>query len=222
MQRFTVYRNEYFRLYPADEFFKFGTTRMARHVHQMSAIGYDFDALLYQQIDDATDRLFVSGNCAGGIDHPIARRECDFRVLIFGNTRKRGARLALTAGTKRNDFVRGQIAISIDGSKILDTFEIAGLTRNLHDAFHGAADDDNFAIGSSCGIRNRTQTRHVRGKCGDCDSAPCDLDEFRDRLCDIQFRRRSTFSHRIGRVADQCETTFLAERAQFLLIGGIT
>ena len=62
MQRLAVYGDQYFRPYPADEFFKFGAARMSRYVHQMCAVRYDFDPLLDQQIDNPPNRLLVARN----------------------------------------------------------------------------------------------------------------------------------------------------------------
>ena len=106
---------------------------MARNVHQMRAVGDDFDALVDQPIDDAADRLLVAGNGARGIDHPVACRKRDLGMLVLGDARERRARLALAAGAKRHDLVRRQIAVGIDAAEILHAFEIAGLARDLHD-----------------------------------------------------------------------------------------
>ena len=48
VQRLAMHRNEDLRLHPTDQFLKLGAARMARHMHQMRAIGDDLDALLDQ------------------------------------------------------------------------------------------------------------------------------------------------------------------------------
>src|SRR5262249_15393519 len=188
VQCLPVHGDSYCRFYPADEFFKFSTRRMPRYVHQMGSIGYDFDPLLYQQIDDPADRLFVARNCAGGIDHAVPWRERHLGVLVFRDTRKRCARFTLAACTKRDDFVRGQIAIGVHGAKILDALKITSLPRNLHDPLHCPADDNNLAVGSACGVCDGPQARDVRCKCRNSDPTPGRLDEFRDCPRDTGFR----------------------------------
>ena len=155
MQRFTMCRDENLRPRPADHVAQFGAARMPGDVHQVAPVGNDLDPLRDQTVDDPVNRFLVAGDGARGKDDAIAPRQRDFRVLVLSNARQRRPRLALATGTKRDDFVWGQIAVTFRSAKILNAVEIARLPRNLHHTFHGAADDNHFTVGQARRVRHR-------------------------------------------------------------------
>ena len=57
MQSFAMRRHGNLRLEPLIKLFQLTASRMAGHMHEMGAVGDDFDALIDQPIDDAADRL---------------------------------------------------------------------------------------------------------------------------------------------------------------------
>src|SRR5262245_33730833 len=139
VKRLAVNGDNDLRFHPANQIFKLGTPWMARDVEQMGRYRDHYDTLLDQHIAHAPDGLFVSGNISGRIDHPVACRKRHFWVLFFGNARKCGPRLSLASGAQRDDLFRRQIAIGIDGTKILHALAISGFARNLHNALHCAS-----------------------------------------------------------------------------------
>ena len=114
MQRLAVHRNGDARLHPAIKLRHLGAARMAGDVHQMRAVGDDLDALPHQPVDELADRLLVARDGARGEDHQVALRERHLGVLVLGDARERGARLALAAGAQRHDLVVRQVAIGLD------------------------------------------------------------------------------------------------------------
>ena len=70
-------------------------------------------------------------------------------MLVLGDARERGARLALAAGAQRHDLVGRQVAVELGAAEILDAVEIAGLARDLLDAVHRAADHHDLAAGDA-------------------------------------------------------------------------
>ena len=88
MQRLAVNRNEDLRLHPADQILELGAARMARHMHEMRAIGDDGDVLVDQAVDHAADFLFVSGNGARGEDHRVALAERHVGMIVLRDARQ--------------------------------------------------------------------------------------------------------------------------------------
>ena len=76
-------------------------------------------------------------------------------MILARDPRQRGARLALAAGAECEHLVRRQVAVDLDGTKIPDAVEIAGLARDMRDALHGTANQDNLAITGGRGLRDR-------------------------------------------------------------------
>src|SRR5262249_52280390 len=146
---------------PANQLFKLGATWMARNVDEMRAIRNYLDALFGQQINYAPDCFFISRNGASRIDHPVARCKRHLGVLPFGNARKRGAWLPLAAGAERDDLVRRQIAISIDGLEILHALKVTGFPGDLHNAFHSTPNHNYLAASGPRGISNSPKTPNV-------------------------------------------------------------
>src|SRR5262245_5725733 len=103
-------------------------------------------------------------------------------MVVLGNAGERGARLALAAGAECEHLVRRQVAVNLDGTKILDAVEIAGLARDLGDALHGAADQADLASTGGRGLRDRSQARHIGGEGGDGDPRRRAADEFGETL----------------------------------------
>ena len=105
---------------------------MAGDVNEMGAVGDDLDALRHQAIDHPRQR---PSRCRGSArDEKITRsplRERDFRMLVLGDARQRGARLALAAGAERQNLVGRQVAVALHAAKLLHAVEIAGLARHL-------------------------------------------------------------------------------------------
>ena len=134
MQRLAMHRNGDARAHPAVKLRHLGAARMAGDVHQMGAVGDDLDALPDQPVDHLADRLLVARDGARGKDHQVALAKRHLRVLVLGDARERGARLALAAGAQRHDLVGRQIAVGLDAAEIRDAVEIAGLARDLRDA----------------------------------------------------------------------------------------
>jgi len=153
----------------------------------MGAVGDDLDPLRDQAVDDPHHRLLVAGDGARGENYAVAGRERDVGMLVLGNARERGARLALAAGAKRHHLVRGQMAVNIDRTKILHAFEIAGLACDLHDAIHGAADHDHLAPTGGCRLGHGAQARDVRGKRGDRNPSGRRADQFAETLRHVGF-----------------------------------
>src|SRR5262249_25567890 len=95
VQRLGVPRNQELRAHPANHLLELVDARVARDVNEMSAVGDDLDTLRYQAVDDPHHRLLVAGNGARGKNYAVAGRERDVGMLVLGNARERGARLAL-------------------------------------------------------------------------------------------------------------------------------
>ena len=100
-------------------------------------------------------------------------------MIVRGDARQRGARLALAAGAERHHLVGRQVAVDVDGSKFLDAVEIAGLARDLSDPFHGAADQHDLAVAGRRRLGDRTHARHVRSEGRDGDAARRGLESVR-------------------------------------------
>ena len=189
-------------------------------MHEVSAIGDDLDALVDEAVDHPRDRLLVAGNGARGKDHAVAARKRHFRMIILGDAGERGARLALAAGAEREHLVRRQVAVDLDRTEIRDTVEIAGLARDLRDALHGAADQDDLAFAGGRGLRHRAQARHVGGEGGDGHPRRRAADKLGERFRNVGFGGRAPLAERIGGVADQRQAALVAERAQLGFISG--
>ena len=196
-----------------------GAARMAGDVHQMRAVGDDLDALPHQPVDQLADRLLVAGNGARGEDHHVALRQRHLRVLVLGDARDRGARLALAAGAQRHHLVARQIAVGLDAAEIRDAVEIAGLARDLLDPRHRAADDHDLAAGGCGGFGDRAHARHVRREGRDRDASRGAGDQLAQRLRHVGLGGRAAFAHRIGGIADQREAAFVAEPLELRLVG---
>ena len=140
-------------------------------------------------------------------------RERHLGVLVLGDARERGARLALAAGAQRHDLVGRQVAVDLDAAEIADAVEIAGLARDLRDAIHRAADHHHLAARRGGGFGDRAHARHVGGEGRDRDAARRAGDQLAQRFRHVGFGGRAALAHRIGGVADQREAAFVAERA---------
>ena len=135
-------------------------------------------------------------------------------MLVLGDARERGARLALAAGAQRHDLVGRQVAVGLDAAEIGDAVEIAGLARDLLDARPSrgrpprprgppaAAASATARMRATLEAKVVTATRPVRAG-----------DQLAQRLRDVGLGGRTAVAHRIGGVADQREAAFLAERA---------
>ena len=140
-------------------------------------------------------------------------------MIIERDARQRRPRLALAAGTHRDHLVRRQIAVGIGRAEILYAVQIAGFARDLHQPVHGAPDDDDLAVGGARGIGDRLDARDIGGKGRDRNARRRALDQRRQSFRNFGFRRRTAFAHRIGRIPDHGEATFVAERAQLGFVG---
>src|SRR5262249_56270609 len=88
-------------------------------------------------------------------------------------------------------------AVDLDGAKIRDAVEIAGLARNLRDALHGAADQDDLTFAGGRGLRHREQARHVGGEGGDGDPPGRAADELAETFRNVAFAGRAPPPQRI-------------------------
>ena len=64
------------------------------------------------------DRLLVAGNGARGEDHRSPLRQRHLGMLVLGDARERGARLALAAGAQRHHLVGRQIAVDLHAAEL--------------------------------------------------------------------------------------------------------
>ena len=86
---------------PAIERLQLGPPGMAGDVDIGLPVGDDGHVARGQAVLDPADRDLVAGDLAAGEQHDIARFERDL-VVVFGDPRQRGARLALPAGRERS------------------------------------------------------------------------------------------------------------------------
>ena len=56
-----------------------------------------------------------------------------------------------------SDLVGRQIAVGLEAAEGLHALEISGLARDLHNAFHGPADDHHLAAAGTRGIGHAAQ-----------------------------------------------------------------
>ncbi|MGY3514264.1 hypothetical protein ACVIQY_007239 [Bradyrhizobium sp. USDA 3051] len=173
---------------PGDHVAQFVAAGMTGDMDQLVAVGDDLHALQDQAIDDGPDRLLVAGNGARGEDDAVATVERDLGMVVIGDARQRGTRLALAAGAERQHLVLRQMTVDLGGAETLHAVEIAGLARDLHHAFHGAADHDDLTVGGLRSDGDGLEARDIGGKGRDRDAALGGLDELGDGARNLGFR----------------------------------
>ena len=147
------------------------------------------------------------------------RVERDLGMLVLGDARQGRARLALAAGAQGQDLVGRQVAVALGAAKILHAVEIAGLARHLGHPLHGAADQDDLAVGGASGVGHGADAADVGRKCRDSHAGGRGADEFRDGLGDVGLGGRAAVTDGIGRIANEREHAFVAERGEPRRIG---
>ena len=143
---------------------------MSGYVNEMGAVGDHLDALGHEPIDHPIDCLLVAGDRAGREDHAVALAERDLGMLVLGDARQCGARLALAPGAQCQHLVRRQVAVGLGAAKLLHAVEVASLARNLDHAIHGAADQHDLAVGSERRTGHRAQASDMGSECRDGDA----------------------------------------------------
>ena len=111
------------------------------------------------------------------------------------------------------------MAIDLDGTEILNAIEVAGLARDLGDALHGAADDDDLAFAGRGGPRDRAQPCHVGGEGRNRNPRGSDADEFSKTSGDVGLGGRAPIAKRVSGISNQRETALIAECAQLGFVG---
>src|ERR1700680_3401705 len=97
-----MHRYRYLRLEPGIKRRELPAPRMPGYVYELDAVGKHLDAATDHLVHDAIHSLLVAGNRARGEDQDVAGRELDLGMVVAGDARERGARLALTAGQDHN------------------------------------------------------------------------------------------------------------------------
>ena len=202
-----------FRPQPGVHLREFGAARMAGDMDKLRAVGDDFDALRDEAVDDLADRLLVARNGARGEDDDVAGRERRGRVLVFGDARERRARLALAARRQSQNLVARNAVEMILAEERRQAVEIAAFARHRDDALHRAADHHDLLAVGDPRLRRRAKARHIGGESRDDDAARRLADQRGKIGRDIGLRRALPFAQHIGRIADQRQHAFIAQRA---------
>ena len=136
------------------------------------------------------------------------------RMIVLGDTGERGARLALAAGTQRHDFVGRQIAEDLGAS---------GNPRCRRDS-RSRVRPGRSAPSPAPPARHRGRRQPPPPQPSEGDRHETQMssprpgrsraDQLGQRFGHVALRRRAPLAHRIGRVARQRETAFIAQRTQ--------
>ena len=188
-------------------------------MHQRMAIGDDFDARGDKGVDDLADRLLVARNGARGEDDGVARAQLRHRMSVLGHAGQRGARLALAAGGEREDLVARQAIECVHAEEGRHAVEHAEFPRHRDDALHRAAENADLPPGGDAGLGGGAQAGDVRGESGDDHPALRRGDQFGERRRDVALGRAFALAQHVGRVADQRQDAFVAERLQAGFVG---
>ena len=105
--------------------------------------------------------------------------EPDVGMLVVGDARQRGARLALAAGAQQHHLVGLQVGEMLLVVILEAGRQIARLHGHADDAMHGPPRHHQLPAGSPGGIRHGPDARHVGGEDGDGDAPLGALDEAR-------------------------------------------
>ena len=135
------------------------------------------------------------------------------RMLVLGDARQRGARLALAAGRERRESCRAADGRSGSWpSKGRHAVEIAAFARDRDDPLHRAADHHDLPAVGEARLGRGAQTRDIGGEGRDDDAAVRLADQFGEVRRDVGLRRALALAQHVGRIADQREHALVAER----------
>ena len=172
MHRLAMRRNGDLRLQPGVHLREFGAARMAGDMDEMGAVGDDLDALRRPAPLMILPTAFsLPGMVREEKTTTSPRRQRGDRVLVLGDARQRGARLALAAGGERENLVARQAVETVRAEQRRHAVEIAAFARHRDDALHRAADHHDLPAVGEPGLRRGAKPRDVRGEGGDDDAA---------------------------------------------------
>ncbi len=129
--------------------FQFFLTGVAGNMHLAGLFIKNFGATPIEQVDQAADGLFVSGDKLGGQNDRITRFQRQLSIVIHSHARQYAQRLALAAGSDHHHFAARQIAQfpQLDKSLRRD-LQIAELTGNGGIGHHAATVDQYLTAAS--------------------------------------------------------------------------
>ena len=93
------------------------------------------------------------------------------RMLVLGDARQRGARLALAARRQARHLVARDAVETILAEERRQAFEIAAFARHRDDALHRAADHHDLPPVGEPGLGDGAQARDIGGESRDDDAA---------------------------------------------------
>ena len=164
MARLAVHRHDDLRPHPAVHLAQLVAARVTGDVHQRFVVGQDIAAVARQVVLDAPDRLLVARDGARGEDHDIALVERDLRVLLLGDARERGARLALAAGAQQHDVAAVEVGELVLVEVLEALRQVAGIDGDLDHAVQRAPRNDELAAGRPRRVGHAFDARHVGGE----------------------------------------------------------
>ncbi len=195
--------------------------RMAGDVDEMVAFGDHLDAHHGELVLQAADRDLVAGDDARGKDHHVVLGQFDIGMVVAGDPRQRGARLALAPGADDQDLVAGQRHRLFLGHERRDVGEIAGRPRRFGDPPQRTAGQHHAAAMGGGDLGDGLHPRDVAGETGHDDAGVVLADQAHQTIAYLGFRAAFAFDQRVGRIADHRQHAVLAQLLERGLVGGV-